>query len=419
VREPGSGDERAEPHAVSGSGPGRSRREVQQACRKAHRRPWRRRGTIALSGGLALLLVVVGMAYLKLNSNMNELDVSGQLGKRPAKAAEALASMNVLVMGSDTRTGLGTNKFGTTKDRVGQASDTTLIVHLSGDRQSAVVVSVPRDSMTRAPRDCKDTSGKVADGPIRAWNENFALGGPACLIRTVEGNTNIHIDHFVVLNFVGFQSMVDALGSVEVCMPQAVNDPKSHLTLPKGRSRLSGDQALAYVRVRYNFGKDASDILRINRQQAFMSSMVQEATSSKLLLRPDKITVQISNASGVTGLARRAADDPRLQGFVIAGISTSTSSTEGVTVGYSSLYVQRARTVAAAFPGATLVKDESAGSIIRVTLGSGSPNVADVSNRLGSTPLPSHTSTTSSTPSPSVTIKARTADSDICAKSPA
>ena len=125
MREPGAGDEQAAPYAVSGSGPGRSRREVQQTYRKAHRHPWRRRGTIALGGGLALLLVVVGMAYLKLNSNMNELDVSGQLGKRPAKAAEALASMNVLVMGSDTRTGLGTNKFGTTKDRVGQASDTT------------------------------------------------------------------------------------------------------------------------------------------------------------------------------------------------------------------------------------------------------------------------------------------------------
>ena len=525
MREPGAGDEQAEPYAVSGSGPGRSRREVQQAYRKAHRHPRRRRGTIALGGGLALLLVVVGMASLKLNSNINELDVSKLIGKRPAHVvdpASDLAPMNILVMGSDTRTGLGTNAFGTSKDRVGAASDTTLIVHLSGDRKSAVVVSVPRDSMTRAPRDCKDPTGLVADGPLRQWNANFALGGPACLIRTVEGNTNIPIDHFVVLNFVGFESMVDALGKVEVCVPTAVHDSWSGLKLPAGRSRVSGAQALSFVRIRKNIGKDGSDLGRINRQQAFLSAMVQEATSSKLLLRPDRlfrfldaathsltkdpelslnamrevaqsvvgmnasqirfvtvpteayppnpmrvqwtsdadalwnsirydtplpgsktapkpipkvtatpapvltirpdrITVQIRNASGVIGLARQAADDLHLQGFVIAGTSTSTSSTKGVTVGYSSLYVQRARTVAAAFPGATLVKDENAGSIIRVTLGSGSPNVVAVPNRLGSTPLPSHTSTTSSTPSPSpsVTIKARTADSDICAKSPA
>src|SRR5665811_1265217 len=100
---------------------------------------------------------------------------------------------------------------------------------------------------------------------------------------------SIYIDHFMVLNFLGFQAMVDALGSVEVCVPTAVNDPKSHLVLPAGRSRVTGKQALAFVRVRHNIGNDASDLGRINRQQAFLSAVVQEATSSKLLLRPDKL----------------------------------------------------------------------------------------------------------------------------------
>jgi LCP family protein required for cell wall assembly len=497
-----------------------SRHEIRQGYRKARRHPWLRRGTIGVAAGLALILVLGVVAYFKLNSNITQLDVSNLLGKRPASSADRVTNLkplNILVMGSDTRA-LGTNAFGTTKDAGGARSDTTLIVHLSGDRQSAVVISVPRDSMTRAPRDCHDPSSRVADGPIRQWNANFSLGGPACLIRTVEGNTGIFIDHFMVLNFLGFQSMVDALGSVSVCVPTAVNDAYSNLHLPAGRSRVNGQQALAFVRVRHNIGNDASDLGRISRQQAFLSSMVQEATSSKLLLRPDKlfrfldaatksltadpemaslnalrevaqsvgglkpsqvrfvtvpiedyppdhnrvqwspaanalwksisddtplpgskpprrpkpkgtsitavpvltirpdkITVQISNASGVTGKARQAAEDLRVQGFRIIAYSTGPSLKNGVTVGYSSPYFQEARTVAAAFPGATLVKDESAGNIIQVTLGAGSPYVVQVPNRVGTTPLPTHTPTAAPAPSPTVTIKARSADSNICA----
>jgi LCP family protein required for cell wall assembly len=392
-----------------------------------------------------------------------------------------------------------------------------LIVHLSGDRKSAVVVSIPRDSMTHAPADCKnphsppDPPSVVADGPIRQWNANFSLGGPACLIRTVEGDTDIRIDHFMVLNFMGFQSMVDALGSVQVCVPTPVDDPLSGLHLPAGRSEVDGKQALAFVRIRHNIGNDASDLGRINRQQAFLSAMVQEATSSKVILRPDKllrfldaatrslaadpgmanlnalrevaqsvgglsasqirfvtvpiedyppdhnrvqwsaaadalwqsirkdvplpgstpptkpngapavpvltispdkITVQISNASGVTGRARQAAEDLRVQGFRITATTTGTTLKNGVTVAYSSQFYQEARTVAAAFPGATLLKDQSAGNIIQVTLGAGSPYVVKVPNRVGTTPLP--TRTPSATPTPSVTIAARTADSNIC-----
>jgi LCP family protein required for cell wall assembly len=416
-------------------------------------------------------------------------------------------------MGSDTRA-LGTTAFGTTAEVAGARSDTTLIVHLSGDRKSAVVVSVPRDSMTHAPRDCKDPNSSVADGPIRQWNANLTLGGPACLIRTVEGDTGIRIDHFMLLNFLGFQSMVDALGSVEVCVPTAVNDPYSGLHLPAGRSEVNGLQALAFVRARHNVGSDASDLGRIDRQQAFMSAIVQKATSTGLLLRPDKllrfldaatksltadpgmanlnalrevaqsvvglsssqvrfvtvpvedyppdhnrvqwtsaadalwrsirddtplpgsgpapkaapasgsaasgpaltirpdkITVQITNASGIAGRAEQAAQDLRIQGFHVAATSTGTSLSKGLSVGYSSRDLQAARTVAAAFPGAVLVQDQGAESVIEVTQGTGSPDVVLVANRLGTTPLPTHTATSTA----GVGIKARTASSNICA----
>src|SRR5450759_5720019 len=138
------------------------------------------------------------MAYVKLNANITRLDVSKLLGKRPSNSAGAdrvtnLKPLNILVMGSDTRD-LGTKSYGTIQ---GARSDTTLILHLAGDRRSAVVISVPRDSMTHAPRDCKNPNSSVADGPIRQWNANYSLGGPACLIRTVEGTTGIFIDHYM------------------------------------------------------------------------------------------------------------------------------------------------------------------------------------------------------------------------------
>jgi LCP family protein required for cell wall assembly len=484
---------------------------------------------MVVAGGLALLLVVVGLAAFKLNSSITKLDLSNALGKRPTKsttadAATNLKPLNFLVMGSDSRD-LGTNEFGKASSIKGQRSDTTLLVHLSGDRKSAVVVSIPRDSMTPAPLDCKDPNSPVADGPIRMWNANFSLGGPACVIRTLEGNTGkltggdgIFIDHFMVLDFVGFQSMVDALGSVEVCLPTAVNDPKSKLKLPAGRSKLKGAQALGFVRLRYNIGNDGSDLGRIDRQQAFLSAMVQEATSSKLLLRPDKlfrfvsaaaesltmdnelstnemrevaqsvagmkssqirfvtvpnepyvedqarvqwtsaadalwksihddaplpgtkpkprpaptagpkpattgpaltvrpdrIIVRISNNTGIDGLAGQASADLRTQGFGVSGTSTGADLTNGVIVGYSSTRLEAARTVAAAFPGARLVKDEGAGAEIQVILGAGSPYVVEVPNRLGTTPLPTRSADGASTPSSTVTIKARTASSDIC-----
>jgi LCP family protein required for cell wall assembly len=357
------------------------------------------------------------------------------------------------------------------------------------------------------------------------WNANFSLGGPACLIRTVEGTTGIFIDHFMVVNFLGFQSMVDALGSVEVCMPQAVHDPESGLILPAGRSKLTGKAALSFVRARHNIGNDASDLGRIDRQQAFLSSMVQEATSTNLLLRPDKlfrfldaatkslttdpamgnlnalrevaqsvvglkssqirfvtvpveayppdhnrvqwtsaadalwtaivkdaplpgtkpapgskpttaptptvtssppltvtpdnITVHVSNDSDVPGLARQASEDLRLQGFKIDGVSSGNGVKQGVTVAYSAGNHEQALTVAAAFPGAVLVQDETVGNVIRVSLGAGAPNVVEVPNRLGTTPIPTHTLTATAVPppaTPTVTIKARTADTNICSK---
>jgi LCP family protein required for cell wall assembly len=269
------------------------RRSRREAARKQHRHPWIRRGLFALAALVTVSLVLGIAAYVKLNGNIQRLDISDALGNRPEPQATTdeltnLAPVNIMVMGSDSREGTNLGEGQTEYGMEGARSDTNLVVHLSADRKSAIVVSIPRDSMTRAPRDCKNKNDTVTDGVMRQWNQNFTLGGPACTIRTFEGLTGIYIDHFVVIDFRGFQRMVDALGGVTVCTPEPINDKDSHLVLPAGRTKVNGKQALGYVRVRKTVG-DGSDLSRIDRQQAFLSSVIQEATRSSLLLRPDRL----------------------------------------------------------------------------------------------------------------------------------
>ncbi|MDO5502924.1 MAG: LCP family protein [Actinomycetia bacterium] len=238
---------------------------------------------------IALVASIVGtvLAYRTLDANIERIDLIEAIGtERPT--AEVEGPLNILVLGSDTRQGIGTSEYGIDTVEGGPHSDTNMLLHLSADRSRAIVVSIPRDSMTLAPRNCYDRNAKVEDGVIRQWNVNFNKGGAPCVIRTFEGNTNILVDHFVVIDFLGFQKMVDALGGIPVCLPEDIDDPQAHFQMPAGRHVLDGREALGYVRLRKSVG-DGSDLGRIQRQQTFLMSVAQKATSMSLLLRPDRL----------------------------------------------------------------------------------------------------------------------------------
>ena len=252
----------------------------------ASRRPLRRILT-ALLVAFAVLLATgsVGafVAYYKLNNNINSQDLSGLLGDRPDVIAEDDDKpLNVLLMGSDRRDGDAALTV------AGERSDTTILLHLAADRESSVVVSIPRDSIVDIPECMRPDGTTVPRQQSQMFNSAFSAGGAACTIRTVESLTDVRIDHHVVIDFRGFKNMVNALDGVEVCVPTAVNDPKSHLDLEAGRQKVMGQQALAYVRTRYGLG-NGGDLSRIDRQQAFLGSMVTKVQSSGLLLRPDRL----------------------------------------------------------------------------------------------------------------------------------
>jgi LCP family protein required for cell wall assembly len=251
----------------------------------------RKKKILAWTGGVVagIVLIAAGGAYAvyrHLNGNLHQIDVSGDLGVQPVDLHPQ--AENILVLGSDTRLGQGRG-YGNPAVLNSDHSDTLMIVHISADRKWANVLSIPRDSWVNIPA-CRMGNGKMSSATTFKINEAFTIGtldgnktdlGTACTIRTVEQDTGIRIDHFVNVNFSGFKDMVNALGGVPECNTKAINDPKSGLHLSKGHHLLNGRQALGYVRARYTLG-NGSDIERITRQQAFMSSLV-DRVKHKLL----------------------------------------------------------------------------------------------------------------------------------------
>ena len=243
---------------------------------------------------IVVLLLLAGTAtgiylYKRFEGNITKEDLLNEevLGsERPEKVIQDQEAerdpLNILVMGSDTRTGQGK---GYGQDIGGARSDTTLLVHLPANRESATVVSIPRDTIVDIPS-CKTETGMSSPYTDR-FNAAFSTGGAGCTIKTVEQNTGVFIDHFVIVDFSGFNNIVDALGGVDVCLPEPVFDVKSGLDLDAGVTTVTGDQALAFVRVRA-IGT-GSDIDRIDRQQAFISSLIDKAKSSQTLINPVRL----------------------------------------------------------------------------------------------------------------------------------
>ncbi|MBB5117040.1 transcriptional regulator [Streptomyces eurocidicus] len=244
---------------------------------------------VVLVSLLMLLTAGAGWVYLKLNGNISTFDADGLSDDRPGAGA---AGQNVLVIGSDSRSG-GNSGLGGGEGDVGR-SDTAFLLHVYGDRKHAVGVSIPRDTLVDIPP-CRLPDGTWTPPRTRAmFNSAFSVGesakgNPACTQNTVEKLTGLRVDHTVVVDFEGFSAMTSAVGGVQVCVPKDVyaGDLNPHLgtrgdlLFPRGQQSVSGRKALDYVRVRHGIG-DGSDIGRIQRQQAFVSSMIKKVRSQGL-----------------------------------------------------------------------------------------------------------------------------------------
>lgn len=179
--------------------------------------------------------------------------------------------VSILLVGSDTRAGQG-DSFGKAS---GARSDTTIILKMNELRTSAAVISIARDLWVKIP-ECNNNAGGVTKEQYNKFNAAYAFGGAECMVLTLRENFGIEINHVAVVDFLGFQQIVDVLGGVQICVAKDIKDRASGLNLIAGEQLLNGKDSLAFVRARQNIG-DGSDISRTERQKMFLASMFNTA----------------------------------------------------------------------------------------------------------------------------------------------
>ncbi|MFC3575581.1 LCP family protein [Streptomyces yaanensis] len=241
---------------------------------------WTAGGILVLGGAGA------GYLYFTLNSNIKSVNINQALGtQRPVKVDNG--SENILVLGSDTRSG-SNKKLGGGTDDGSARSDTAMIVHVYQGHKRASVVSIPRDTLIDRP-ECTDSKGTAHPAVSGAmFNSAYSTGGAACAVKTVESITGIRMDHYLEVDFSGFQKLIDELGGVRVTTTKDIDDKDSHLDLKAGPHTLDGEQALGLVRTRHGVG-DGSDLGRIQLQQAFVKALVDQVKHIGILTSPTKL----------------------------------------------------------------------------------------------------------------------------------
>ena len=267
----------------------------------------RRRGRRVLRwSAIVLSVVIVGTAgtgylyYRHLNANIRKDDLN--LGNEKDRAAKTEANaagqtpLNILVLGSDARDNKENQKLGGAKDTFNGTprADVQMLLHVSADRSNMSVVSMPRDTLVDIPECTDPDTDKVYSALTSAMtNDSLGRGGPGCTVATWEKLTDIHIDHFIMVDFAGVVSMADAIGGVPVCVDANIYSHTSKgsgsgLKLEEGTTSIKGEQALQWLRTRYGF-EDNTDIARAKAQHQYMNSMVRELRENATLSSPNKL----------------------------------------------------------------------------------------------------------------------------------
>jgi LCP family protein required for cell wall assembly len=243
------------------------------------------RSRAAMVAALLAVLVVgaCGSLAVYYNVRLGDVDRIGALADlngRPERAEGAAANaMNILLMGTDNGNGssikeeLADGQWESGAHR----SDTIMILHITADRDGAYLVSIPRDSYVPIPGHGRDK-----------LNAAFSYGGPLLAQRTVEGLTDVRIDHLAMIDWASFKDLTTALGGVPITIPETFTDPKNDRTWEAGTYNLQGQEALNYVRTRY--GLENGDFDRIKRQQNFLRSLLRKTLSQGTVSNPVRLT---------------------------------------------------------------------------------------------------------------------------------
>ena len=253
--------------------------------------------TLFVVGAVTLVAVAAAAVYLDLKDQIGVSDVSDLVQvQKPADPDDPFTgrSLNILLLGTDLRGGENTEIAGAGDG--GMRSDTTMLVHISGDRSRIEVVSIPRDSLVDIPS-CKLPDGTESGATYGMFNSAFTIGGgaeedltyaAACTISAVQDLTDVPVTNHMVVQMDGVVDVVDALGGVRMCLPEPlVQDPAyGRFELPAGEQTLDGRQAISFLRARHGEGlglEQGSDLTRIARQQAFVDSLVRQVLDQNVV----------------------------------------------------------------------------------------------------------------------------------------
>lgn len=443
---------------------------------------------VALASVLAVTMTGLVWGYLRVaDGAYTQIAALDQGSDDVRDAAGQYGDETYLIVGTDSRAGAsGAIGAGTADDVEGARADTVILVNIPADRSRVVAVSFPRDLNVDRPscyawdNEAGDyTTDLVSSETDVKLNSVYQDGGPKCLVKVIQKMSGLQINHFVGMDFAGFEQMVNTIGGVEVCTTEPLVDEELGTILADpGTQKISGTTALDYVRARKVESEGNGDYGRIKRQQMFLSSLLRTALSTKVLFDPGKlngfinaftsssfgdnldtqalitlgrslqsveagkvtfltvptagtndwgneiprtsdirsifdaiiddkplpgeqddsptqtpdpattaaehdappvqvhavspysVSVQVSNASGVNGIATAAADKFGAYGFQIYNVGNYTSPVTTTIVQFSGDNEAEAATIASMIPGAKLQRTSGLGNFVEVVLGS-------------------------------------------------
>ncbi|WP_327661837.1 MULTISPECIES: LCP family protein [unclassified Streptomyces] len=264
--------------------------------------------------GLCLLVLLVLLAgagtYVWAGTR---LDGEVDLASLPTRAAPGKGT-NYLIVGSDSREGLSEKQTknlhtGSSLGSEGRRTDSMMVLHTGA--HGTTLTSLPRDSWVTIPPYVDPKTGIHHKPAKNKLNAAFSLGGPELLVRAVESNTGLRINHYTEIGFAGFVGIVDAVGGVPMCVDQHIVDDKAGLDLAKGCHNLTGREALGFVRQRHQ--EKEGDLGRSRNQQKFLSALAKKASSPGVLMNPSTMygtagagldTLIVDKSTGVPELTR-------------------------------------------------------------------------------------------------------------------
>jgi len=254
---------------------------------------------VALIAGLVFLVTAAGWSTTHwLDHQLRDVAALDPDSDAITDAEAQRGDENILLVGSDTRIGAqSSDNVGDTEQVRGARSDTVMIAHLPANRSRAVIVSFPRDLQIHRPPctvwDPASGTYTAATDPgatVAKLNSAYEIGGPLCLTRVMQHLSGLAVTRFVGVDFQGFKGMVDAVGGVPVCVQRPLQDTALGTIIAQpGYSTISGSTALNFVRARNIVGDPTADYGRITRQQRFLSALLREMLSARVLFNPVRL----------------------------------------------------------------------------------------------------------------------------------